>query len=51
MWANWEVAAFIGWLNGYNIDLPADKRIGFYGLDVYSFRESMNSIIQYLEKK
>jgi erythromycin esterase len=50
MWANWEVAAFIDWLKSYNIDLPADKRIGFYGLDVYSFRESMNSIIQYLEK-
>jgi erythromycin esterase-like protein len=27
-----------------------DKRIGFYGLDVYSFSESMNSIIEYLEK-
>lgn len=50
MWANWEIAAFIDWLKVYNADLPADKRIGFYGLDVYSFRESMNSIIQYLEK-
>ncbi|MFE3872010.1 erythromycin esterase family protein [Flavobacterium sp. ZS1P70] len=50
MWANWEIAAFIDWLKVYNINLPADKRIGFYGLDVYSFRESMNSIIQYLEK-
>lgn len=50
MWANWEVAAFIDWLKVFNENLPADKRIGFYGLDVYSFRESMNSIIQYLEK-
>ena len=50
MWANWDVAAFIDWLKNYNEGLPADKRIGFYGLDVYSFRESMNSIIQYLEK-
>ncbi|MBP2283149.1 erythromycin esterase-like protein [Flavobacterium sp. CG_23.5] len=50
MWANWEIAAFIDWLKAYNVDLPADKRIGFYGLDVYSFRESMNSIVQYLEK-
>jgi erythromycin esterase len=50
MWANWETAAFIDWLKVYNEDLAADKRIGFYGLDVYSFRESMNSIIQYLEK-
>lgn len=50
MWANWEIAAFIDWLKVFNENLPADKRIGFYGLDVYSFRESMNSIIQYLEK-
>lgn len=50
MWANWETAAFIDWLKTFNKDLSADKRIGFYGLDVYSFRESMNAIIQYLSK-
>lgn len=50
MWANWETAAFIDWLKIYNEDLSANKRVGFYGLDVYSFRESMNSIIEYLEK-
>ncbi|MCI4443891.1 MAG: erythromycin esterase family protein [Lentimicrobium sp.] len=50
MWANWEIAAFIDWLKSYNDDLPANKKVGFYGLDVYSFRESMHSIIQYLEK-
>ena len=50
MWANWEIVAFIDWLKAFNENKAADKRIGFYGLDVYSFRESMNSIIQYLEK-
>ncbi len=25
-------------------------KVGFYGLDVYSFQESMRSIIQYLEE-
>lgn len=50
MWANWETAAFIDWLKVYNEDLSTHKRIGFYGLDVYSFRESMNSIILYLEQ-
>jgi erythromycin esterase len=50
MWANWETAGFIDWLKEHNENLPADKRIGFYGLDVYSFTESMNSIIEYLEK-
>lgn len=50
MWANWEIAAFIDWLKTYNKNLSANERIGFYGLDVYSFRESMHSIIEYLEK-
>ena len=50
MWANWEIAAFIDWLKVYNKNLTVDKKIGFYGLDVYSFRESMRSIIDYLEK-
>lgn len=50
MWANWEIAAFIDWLKAYNENLSANERIGFYGLDVYSFRESMHSIIEYLKK-
>jgi len=50
MWANWEIASFIDWLKVYNESLPLNKKVGFYGLDVYSFRESMQSIITYLEK-
>jgi erythromycin esterase len=50
MWANWEIIAFIDWLKVFNENLPSAKRIGFYGLDVYSFRESMEAIIQYLKK-
>ena len=51
MWANWETAAFIDWLKSFNEKLPLEEKVGFYGLDVYSFRESLQSIIQYLEKK
>ena len=50
MWANWEIVALSEWLQKYNQDLPANKRIGFYGLDVYSLWESMESILQYLDK-
>jgi len=50
MWANWEIAAFIDWLKAYNTNISREMKVGFYGLDVYSFRESMQSIIQYLEK-
>lgn len=50
MWANWEVAALITWLKNHNDKLyPVDK-IGFYGLDVYSLWESMDTIIKYLKK-
>jgi erythromycin esterase len=50
MWANWEIAALAEWLNQYNRNLAINKKIGFYGLDVYSLWESMESIIQYLKK-
>jgi len=50
MWANWEVAALADWMQEYNSMRTADKRIGFYGLDVYSLWESMDSIMNYLKK-
>ena len=34
----------------HNKGLSADKKIGFYGLDVYSLWESMESIMKYLKK-
>ena len=48
MWANWEVETLIKWLHGYNEKLPANKRVGIYGLDVYSLWESMEAILDYL---
>jgi erythromycin esterase-like protein len=51
MWANWEVAALAEWLREYNKDLAADKKVGFYGLDVYSLWDSMKEMLAYLEKE
>ncbi len=51
MWANWEVAALAEWLREHNTGLPADKKVGFYGLDVYSLWDSMYAMIDYLEKE
>ncbi|MBI1344246.1 MAG: erythromycin esterase family protein [Terrimonas sp.] len=50
MWANWEIVALGEWLHQHNTGLPANKKVGFYGLDVYSLWESMEAIMQYLEK-
>jgi len=51
MWANWEVAAVAEWLKEYNTTKPLNKKIGFYGLDVYSLWDSMYAIMDYLEKE
>ena len=50
MWANWEIVALANWLQEHNTGLPANNRVGFYGLDVYSLWESMESIMKYLKK-
>jgi erythromycin esterase-like protein len=49
MWANWEVAALSEWLKQHNNKLPIEKKIGFYGLDVYSLWDSMKAMVNYLE--
>ena len=49
MWANEENVELIDWLYNYN-QTQSGKKIGFYGLDVYSLWESMDAIVDYLEK-
>lgn len=51
MWSNWEVASLIDWLKDYNKGLPPDRKIGFYGLDVYSLWDSMKAMMDYLENE
>jgi erythromycin esterase-like protein len=50
MWANREIVNLIEWLREYNKNLSEEKRVGFYGLDVYSLWESMEAVISYLRK-
>jgi erythromycin esterase len=38
------------WLRQHNAGVPEDRRVGFYGLDVYSLWESMQAVFDYLEK-
>ena len=51
MWANEEVVELVEWLKSYNEGLPNEEKVGFYGLDVYSLRESMEEVISYLERE
>lgn len=51
MWANWEIAAFTEWLYRHNMHKGRNKKVGFYGLDVYSLWDSLDAIMNYLEKE
>ena len=48
MWRNADVLEFIGWLRDYNDAMPIPRRIGFYGLDLYSLHASMEAVLSYL---
>jgi erythromycin esterase len=49
MWANWEVVALAEWLRGHNQGL-AERKVGFYGLDVYSLWDSLHAVMSYLKR-
>jgi erythromycin esterase-like protein len=50
MWGNVDVLHFVEWLRHHNDRLPAGRRkVGFYGLDLYSLRASMTKVVEYLE--
>jgi erythromycin esterase len=50
MWANREVLSLVQWLRAHNEKLPESRKVGFYGLDVYSLWESMAAVIAYLDR-
>ncbi len=50
MWANREIEELVEWLKEYNQSVPTPRKVGFYGLDVYSLWESMREIITYVKE-
>ena len=50
MWANTEVLAFADWLREHNSRLPAHRRVGFHGLDVYSLWDSLRAVVDYVRR-
>lgn len=49
MWRNVPVEGFIAWLGRHNDAREGDeRRVGFYGLDVYSLHTSMGEVIKFL---
>jgi erythromycin esterase-like protein len=50
MWRNREVLEFVEWLRRHNDFQPPDRRVGFYGLDLYSLFRSIEAVIGFLDK-
>ena len=50
MWRNQEVRELVDWLHDHNEELPAERRVGFYGLDLYSLFTSISAVLTYLEE-
>lgn len=51
MWRNTDVVEFLDWLRARNDALPPGAtKAGFYGLDLYSLRASMEAVLRYLAK-
>ncbi|QLG64297.1 erythromycin esterase family protein [Halorarum salinum] len=53
MWANWETAQFLEWLERHNRESSEHERgpsdaVGVYGLHVYGLFESMGAVVDYL---
>lgn len=48
MWRNADVLDFVGWLRAHNDALPAEGRVGFYGLDLYALHASIEAVLAYL---
>jgi erythromycin esterase-like protein len=48
MWRNADVLEFTGWLRDYNDAMRTPRRVGFYGLDLYSMHASMEAVLSYL---
>ncbi len=49
MWRNADVLDFVGWLRNYN-EHRHSKRVGFYGLDLYSLHASMRAVLNFLDE-
>lgn len=51
MWRNEEVIDLLYWLRLHNQHVQdAARRIGFYGIDLYSLHKSMQAVVHYLDK-
>ncbi|TVQ51419.1 MAG: erythromycin esterase family protein [Phycisphaerales bacterium] len=41
LWANEEMVELVEWMREYNEERDAEKRVGFYGIDIYGYERSL----------
>ena len=49
-WRNKPMVEFIKWLRNYNDKCPKERKVGIYGVDLYSLHKSIHCVLSYLEK-
>jgi erythromycin esterase-like protein len=50
MWRNADVLDFVGWLRAHNDRAGTERKVGFYGLDLYSLHASIDAVLSYLDR-
>ncbi|HJV59364.1 MAG TPA: erythromycin esterase family protein [Albitalea sp.] len=51
MWRNTDVHQWLEWLRERNLSVPEPSaQVGFFGLDLYSLRDSMDAVLKYLSR-
>ena len=50
MWPNAEFADFVEQLRAHNLTLPANQRVGLYGMDVYDLFDSADAVVEGLQR-
>ena len=48
MWRNTDFRGFVERLRAHNLTQPPERRVGVYGIDVYSLREAADAVEAYL---
>lgn len=50
MWRNTVVEGLVEWMRSHNATVSdADRKVGFYGLDIYNMRSSIEAVLAYLD--
>jgi erythromycin esterase len=47
MWSNTDILELAEWLKQHNDSLPAERKTGFYGMDVYGHWDAMDDLLAY----